>query len=38
MVVAYGSDIERKDDVLEKLVKDNGGKSAVFNLKDTTIL
>ena len=36
--VAYGSDIETEEHELEKLGKDNGGKSALFNLKDTSIL
>ena len=33
--VAYGSDKETEEHELEKLGKDNGGKSALFNLKDT---
>ena len=36
--VAQGSDKETEEHDLEKLGKDNGGKSALFNLKDTTIL
>ena len=36
--VAYASDKETEEHDLEKLVKDNGGKSALFNLKDTAIL
>ena len=33
--VAYGSGIETEEQVLEKVGKDNGGKSASFNLKDS---
>ena len=36
--VAYGSGKEPEEHDLEKLGKDNGGTSALFNLKDTTIL
>ena len=36
--VAYGSDKETEEHELEKLGKDNGGKSALFNLKDTATL
>ena len=32
---AYGSDIEAEENDLDKLGKDNGEKSALFNLKDT---
>ena len=35
--VAYGSDKETGEHDLEKLGKDKGGKSALFNLKDTAI-
>ena len=36
--VAQGSDKGTEEHDLEKLGKDNGGKSALFNLKDTIIL
>ena len=33
--VAYGSDTETEEQDLEKVGKDNGGKSQLFNLKDS---
>ena len=33
--LAYGSDTETEKPDLEKLGKDNGGRSAFFNLKDS---
>ena len=36
--VAYCGDIETEEYDLEKLGRDHGGKSALFNLKDTAIL
>ena len=38
LAVACGRDKETEEHDLEKLGKDNDGKSALFNLKDTTIL